>query len=411
MERRALKNLTDAKTALDFDDVAKYTAELRIIGIDQLYVAHFPNHLKYMALFGKDGVRIVDEDEKVKRRREMVRVGVWEKAQSGDTGGSSGGEGSGKGWVNMDFLDLGKKWSVISDTDGGGGVIMNTKNEQENEVVSSNVKEIDNSDGNIDKQQLDNDTNKRKNQKQMDDKEDGSGTSSSTSSDSSSDEDECDIMTMKKQRDAVAATRKTKDDIKDKRFSNENVGNASKSIPNSTSGSSDSSSCASSDSESENEEKAGPKKATTGKLPSSTKKAAVTGATSKSASDSDSSDSDSSDSDSDSSDSDSSDSDSSDSSSDSDGDKRTNLATTTTADKSLPKSDVTNKDDDEVESEVDDFLVNDDGDDDVMNTFAKATTNTSRDMSYAGKRGGDKSKGWQTQRQKPGEWKKPRRRV
>ena len=95
--------------------------------------------------------------------------------------------------------------------------------------------------------------------------------------------------------------------------------------------------------------------------------------------------------------SDSSDSDSSDSSSsDSDGEDENNEEVS---------RGVVNNDDNDVESE-DDFLVDDSGDKDITHVFA----NAKREIEdYKNK--GDKSKGWKTQNQRPGEFKKKRDRY
>jgi len=95
--------------------------------------------------------------------------------------------------------------------------------------------------------------------------------------------------------------------------------------------------------------------------------------------------------------SDSSDSDSSDSgSSDSDGDDDDN--------EEVSKGVVHNDDDDD-ESD-DDFLVDDSGDKDITQVFANAKRET-EDYNLKG----DKSKGWKTQKQLPGEFKKRRERY
>jgi len=85
---------------------------------------------------------------------------------------------------------------------------------------------------------------------------------------------------------------------------------------------------------------------------------------------------------------------SSDSDSDSDDNDDDNVANT--------KQDTIQSD----EESLDDFLVDDTDQTDVGNIFAKAQREalTSQDMPYE-KRKGDKSQGWQTQKQRPGEWK------
>jgi len=432
MERRALKNLAEAKAAADFEDVAKYSAELQTIGLDQLYVAHFPNHLKYMALFGKDGVRIIDGDEKSRKKREDVRVGIWDRVRSGEI--AAGGES--KGWVNMEFLDLAKERPMVVE-EKGRAVMMDTG--EKGKGIST--------DGDGDeKQQRTNDTNNRNDhtpskskQKDVNDASNGdvgdasdsdsSSSSSSAPSESSSDEDD---TLIKGKRNNVTAARKTKvsvsesssdeDDTLDKgkrnnvtaaRTTKVSVENTSHgnivdvSKPSSSSNSSNTSISASNKSVSSIGSKGDGKGST-----KDTKRASVAAIKSESSSsddDSDSSDSDSnsSDSDSDSSDSDSdssSDSDNSTSDSDEEDNRKRTSSVHITNGLAATIDVVTDKEEDE----KDDFLVDDDEDADIMKAFAKATSNS---MSNTGKRGGDKSKGWQTQRQKPGEWKRPKRRV
>jgi len=60
------------------------------------------------------------------------------------------------------------------------------------------------------------------------------------------------------------------------------------------------------------------------------------------------------------------------------------------------------------EDSDDDFLVANDNDS-PENVFSKASARAPDDKNFLGKRG-DKTKGWATQKQRPGEWKKKRER-
>ena len=116
MERKTLKCLNEAKAAADFDDVAKYKAQLQEICMDELYVAYFPNTMKYIALFAKNGKRIVDDDnERISEQRRRIRNDVLDKVKNGNIDCT-------KSWVNMEYLNLeavsiGKTNTVI---DSGG---------------------------------------------------------------------------------------------------------------------------------------------------------------------------------------------------------------------------------------------------------------------------------------------------
>eukprot|EP00978_Attheya_sp_CCMP212_P004647 scaffold10109_cov51-Attheya_sp.AAC.7 len=73
----------------------EYRDELKVIALDQLYVAHFPNDAKYLALFGSGTQRVVD-DEKTKQKRNAIRKRIAESHSNGDNT---------KKWVNTDALE------------------------------------------------------------------------------------------------------------------------------------------------------------------------------------------------------------------------------------------------------------------------------------------------------------------
>jgi len=291
MESKMKKKISEAKAAADFEDVQKYTIMLEQICMDQLYVAYFPNDIKYYPLFS-NGNRIVD-DEKSAKKREDIRNGIIERIQSGKIIHK-------KNWVNLSVLkakgfDVDMKQPIRDKDEEKVDTRFAADNDFDTKLASNETKA----------------TSKISNKKA-----DAKIESSSDSSSSDSDSDSKSETAGEKTTSAPAAPLKTDAD----------------NIPTVGNSSSSSDSDSSSDSESD--------------------------------------------------------------SSDSDNDAETRNQVKTLAQKEEEGMD---------EESDDDFLVDDSGDADA---FAKAK----KEKNYLEERN-DKSQGWKTQKQRPGEWKKKRERY
>mmetsp|Transcript_10693 Transcript_10693/g.16226 ORF Transcript_10693/g.16226 Transcript_10693/m.16226 type:complete len:386 (-) Transcript_10693:87-1244(-) len=291
MESKMKKKISEAKAAADFEDVQKCTIMLEQICMDQLYVAYFPNDIKYYPLFS-NGNRIVD-DEKSAKKREDIRNGIIERIQSGKIIHK-------KNWVNLSVLkakgfDVDMKQPIRDKDEEKVDTRFAADNDFDTKLASNETKATSNI------------SNK---------KADAKIESSSDSSSSDSDSDSKSKTAGEKTTSAPAAPLKTDAD----------------NIPTVGNSSSSSDSDSSSDSESD--------------------------------------------------------------SSDSDNDAETRNQVKTLAQKEEEGMD---------EESDDDFLVDDSGDADA---FAKAK----KEKNYLEERN-DKSQGWKTQKQRPGEWKKKRERY
>ena len=358
LERKISKNLEEAKAAADFDDVKKYEGQLERVILDQLYVAFYPNDTKYMSLF-------TSHDHKTQTKQMVIRQQIFQRIQRG--GHQFIQENTKKKpWVNLSFLvEKGildsKDYDLQSSVENGKELYkekyMDKKQiDREQELQKELQKDIQKRNANI----LSLSSQEQSQQTQIEtEKTSGGSSDSDESSDhlnSSSDDDSVD-----KQKEGLTRHNPTKTESKHdiaavKRLDDKN---------GPSSGLSKSKSDSSSDS------------------------------SSGSSSDSSSSDSDS--------DSDSSSNSSSDSESDSsDGNKEDVYTSENKSDSKRNLSDNDDHDDSD-----DDFLVAKNLDTSPENVFAKAPRVDKKDFFL---QKGDKTKGWATQKQRPGEWKKKRQR-
>jgi len=354
LERKANKKLIEAKAAADFDDIKKIEAQLERIVLDQLYVAFYPNHTKYISLFAENSKGgndvLYHGDEKTHQKQIVIRQKLLERIQQqGDTFIQENLKK--KSWVNLKFLVkrgiLDKKYNFEEALQNGSDIYKTQGDAVNRQKDVARKREL--------QKQMDKEI-KQRNEKLLSIEED--------------DGDNVKIMKDRKGKNL----HNDDSDSDDRSQSSESV----------------------SDDDSVDKQREGlnrPKPVTK-----------VVSEETKSEDKNDSSSSSDSDSDSDSSSSSDSDSDSSDSSSDSDSDDSNNSKETGKTNLSNPAKVSSAKDEEESD---DDFLVAN-NDEKPENVFAKAYKRREEEHSIGKK--GDKSKGWTTQKQRPGEWKKKRQR-
>jgi hypothetical protein len=81
-------------------EVLQLQEQLKVIALDQLYVAFYPSDVKYMSLFTNGMIRAVDDERGQKRRKE-----IWKRIREGLLGDSKDSEtmlADAKSWVNLD---------------------------------------------------------------------------------------------------------------------------------------------------------------------------------------------------------------------------------------------------------------------------------------------------------------------
>ena len=84
----------------DTAEVLQLQEQLKVIALDQLYVAFYPSDVKYMSLFTNGMIRAVDDERGQKRRKE-----IWKRIREGLLGDSKDSEtmlADAKSWVNLD---------------------------------------------------------------------------------------------------------------------------------------------------------------------------------------------------------------------------------------------------------------------------------------------------------------------
>jgi len=231
IERTVRKKLAEAKQAADFDDVNKYTKQLEQTCMDQLYVAYYPNDIKYIAIF-TNGVRIQDVDEKIKQLRKEIKQSILSKLKNGEISEE-------KSWVNFDIikakdfeLSLCEEPSIISSlmtpsNNSGAGKTESIRKRKKEDLETKN-KVLKEETGRIVKQKV----SKTKDVSDSD--------SSSDSKDSSSDSSDH-LDPMKKIKSAAS----TKSGNKESKA--ESDSDSDSSVPSSSSSSSDDSDSSTSD--------------------------------------------------------------------------------------------------------------------------------------------------------------------
>lgn len=380
MERKVQKKLQEAKEAADFEDIEKHTSELQEVVLNQLYVAYFPNHLKYISLFpnnsnsvdegaleseerfGDVNVLREDQEKNIKRRME-IREEILDKIRSKEIDCT-------KSWVNMKLIK-----SVLEST--------RTKRTSDSKDTTTTAKRKVNDTNATAKPTVNSKNNKKP--KKMDQQVESTKTSEPMTKKRKGNDSKVAKLTAEKVKDDKKSTSDSlvlgasSDDDSDSDATDNDAESDNSSIENNGNEPEKENNDTAHDSDQEEEEEAN------------------------------------SDSDSDSSSAVSSSSESS-SDSDSSSDEGTNAqhekATTQT---SAGKDDrhtlqMNNQDERRGESDEeseDDFFVDDDKETDIHEVFANASTDIRTYDEFAK---GDKSRGWATQKQRPGEWKGKKRR-
>jgi hypothetical protein len=84
----------------DPTELLQLQEQLKVIALDQLYVAFYPSDAKYMSLFTNGMTRAVDDERGQKRRKE-----IWKRIREGLLGDSKDSKAmlaDAKSWVNLD---------------------------------------------------------------------------------------------------------------------------------------------------------------------------------------------------------------------------------------------------------------------------------------------------------------------
>lgn len=84
----------------DPTELLQLQVQLKVIALDQLYVAFYPSDAKYMSLFTNGMTRAVDDERGQKRRKE-----IWKRIREGLLGDSKDSKAmlaNAKSWVNLD---------------------------------------------------------------------------------------------------------------------------------------------------------------------------------------------------------------------------------------------------------------------------------------------------------------------
>ncbi len=333
MERKISKNLEEAKTAADFDDVKKYERQLERIILDQLYVAFYPNDTKYMSLF-------TSHDQKTQTKQMVIRQQIIQRIQKGGHHFIQENTKK-KSWVNLSFLvEKGildsENYDLQSSVENGKELYKEKYQEKKQQI--NREKELQKEfQKDIQKRNVDILSSQEQNhQTQIGGEKSSEGSSDSDESsdhlNSSSDDDSID-----KQKEGLNRHDSTKIDPKRDTAVVKGLNNMNESSYGLNKSSSDSSSDSTSDSDSENSED----------------------------------------------------------------DKE---SVSISENKSDSKRNLSDNDNDDSE---DDFLVAKNQDTSPENVFAKAPRVDNKDFFL---QKGDKTKGWATQKQRPGEWKKKRQR-
>lgn len=193
MEKQIRKKIQEAKQATDFEDINNLTSELEQICMDQLYVAFYPNDQKYVSIFGNGGVRIQDDDIKIRKQRIDIKKNILTQLKNGDISNSLLAK---KSWVNCDVLkekdfDLSLAEISVSLTSTSESTNRNHDEEDNNNSRNSNITTNSSKKRKITKETI---MDKKDNANDVNSKSDSDSSSSSSSgsdaADNSSDEEE-----------------------------------------------------------------------------------------------------------------------------------------------------------------------------------------------------------------------------
>ena len=362
--RKEAKQEGDEQKEPDADQLLK-------IALDQVYVAHHPNDVKYMPLY-KSGKRVVDQS------RQLFRRAVTRKRILGDLANNKV-TWTGVNWISEDqYGRVPKDWTIQDEERVFGGSIsrsgnkndMKSKTEDDTRfaVASTShdmlLKAAEQAESELLQQEEKKKDKITKNKAIK--KEDSSSSSSSSSDDSDSDNEKADPLSSKS-KTTISKKKEQKNDLKNNNSGSKVSKGEKKTEQKQKEDSSSSDSDSSSDDSDSDDSKTDTK-------------------TTKQKDNKDSS----------------SDSDSSnDSDSDSDSDSSDDEKKTPTSKKNGQKSIYEDVDDIEEEEEVDDFLVDATDNHDVFEKPSETIPALSTVR-------GDKSRGFETQSQRPGEYKKKR---